>query len=254
MDVRRTASQLQDFYILSVKSIGYIFRRPFYLDEIIEQMNYIGVGSLLLVALVSLFIGLALSLQISTELSLLGLQMYTGNIVGVSIIKEIGPVSIGLAFAGRVGSGMASEIGSMVIGHQVDVLRVYGVLPLKKLVVPRVLSCLVMLPLLTVIGDTIAILGSYYIAIYESHQSSAFFWSQIKATLTFSNMLTGVLKPVVFGYIIACVSCYKGLATSGGAKGLRMATTQAVVISSIAIIVADFMITRSLMLFLGEYA
>ncbi len=254
MDVHRTAAKLQDFYMMSIKSIGYVFRPPFYLDETIEQMNYIGVGSLLLVALVSLFIGLALSLQISTELSLLGLQMYTGNIVGMSIIKEIGPVSIGLAFAGRVGSGMASEIGSMVIGHQVDVLRVYGVLPIKKLVVPRVLSCVTMLPLLTVIGDTVAILGSYYIAIFESHQSGAFFWSQIKATLTFSSIFSGLIKPVVFGYLIACVSCYQGLATRGGAKGLRKATTQAVVIASIAIIVTDFMITRSMMIFLGENA
>jgi phospholipid/cholesterol/gamma-HCH transport system permease protein len=149
---------------------------------------------------------------------------------------------------------MASEIGSMVIGHQVDVMRVYGILPLKKLVVPRVISCLVMLPLLTVIGDTVAILGSYYIAIYESHQSSAFFWSQIRNSLTLANILSGLLKPFVFGYIIACVSCYTGLATSGGAKGLRKSTTQAVVISSIGIIITDFMITRTLMLFLGEYA
>jgi phospholipid/cholesterol/gamma-HCH transport system permease protein len=254
MDMRRTTAKLQDFYVLSIKSIGYMFRRPFYLNETVDQMNYIGVGSLLLVILVSLFIGLALSLQISIELSLLGLQMYTGNIVGMAIIREIGPVSIGLAFAGRVGSGMASEIGSMVIGHQVDVLRVYGILPLKKLVIPRVLSCLVMLPLLTIIGDAVAILGSYYIAIYESHQSGAFFWSQIRDSLTMANILSGLLKPVIFGYIIACVSCYTGLATSGGAKGLRKATTQAVVISSIAIIITDFMITRTLMLLLGEYA
>jgi phospholipid/cholesterol/gamma-HCH transport system permease protein len=254
MDLNLTFAKLQDFYLLSAKAIGSIFRRPFYYNETIGQMNYIGLGSIVLVLLVSVFIGMALSLQISIQLSAVGLKMYTGNIVGLAIIKEIGPVSIGLVFAGRVGSGIASEIGSMVIGHQVDVLRVYGVSPIKKLVVPRLLSCLVMLPLLTVIGDAVSLLGGYYIAVYESSQSGTFFWSQIKDALTPINILSGLIKPVLFGFLIACISCYTGLATSGGAKGLRRATTQAVVISSIAIIITDFMVTRSIVLLWGETA
>ena len=248
MNINRTLARLEDFYLLCFTSIGLTFRRPFYFDEIVEQMRSIGVGSVLLVSLVSLFIGMALSLQTSSQLAVLGLDMYTGNIVGLSIITEIGPVSIGLSFAGRVGSGMASEIGAMAIGHQVDVLRVFGVDPIKRLVIPRMLACLIMLPLLTVIGDAIAILGGYYIAVFQGHQSGSLFLSEIKGNLTGVNILSGVLKPALFGYLIAAISCYAGLSTSGGAKGVRQATMQSVVIASIAIIITDFMVTRVLLI------
>lgn len=248
MDINRTFARLQDFYLMCLTSIGSTFRRPFYFNETIEQMRSVGVGSVLLVFLVSLFIGMALSLQTATQLAVLGLDMYTGNIVSLSIIKEIGPVSIGLAFAGRVGSGMASEIGSMVIGHQVDVLRVFGIDPIKRLVIPRILACMTMQPLLTIIGDTIGILGGYYIVVFERHQSSSVYWSQIKWNLTGVNMLSGLLKPMLFGFLIAAISCYMGLSTSGGAKGLRKSTMQAVVTASVGIIVTDFMITRILLI------
>ncbi|RMG67249.1 MAG: ABC transporter permease, partial [Nitrospirae bacterium] len=150
---KRVLLSLQDYYILSIKAPLGIFKRPFYIAETIEQMDYAGAGSMLIVFLVSLFIGMALSLQISAELSSLGLKMYTGKIVGVSIVREIGPVAIALSYAGRVGSGMASELGSMVLGHQVDILKVFGIDPIKKLITPRVISSLVVLPALTIIGD-----------------------------------------------------------------------------------------------------
>jgi phospholipid/cholesterol/gamma-HCH transport system permease protein len=214
-------------------------------------MDYAGSGSFFIIFLVSLFIGMALSLQISAELSALGLKMYTGRIVGMAIIREIGPVAIALSFAGRVGSGITSEIGSMTLNHQVDILRVHGINPIKKLVTPRVISALVMLPVLTVIGDAISILGGYYISVFVSHQSSSFYWSQIKEIMDFKNIFSGIAKPFIFGYLIACVSCYMGLSTSGGAEGLRKSTTTAVVISTILIIVSDFVLTRILFYFLG---
>lgn len=248
MDINRTFARLQDFYLMCFTAIGSTLRRPFYLNETVDQMRSVGVGSVLLVFLVSLFIGMALSLETSTQLALLGLGLYTGNIVSLSIITEIGPVSIGLAFAGRVGSGMASEIGSMVIGHQVDVLRVFGIDPIKRLVVPRVLACMIMQPLLTIIGDAIGILGGYYIAVFELHQSGSVYWSEVKWNLTGVNFLSGLLKPMFFGFLTAAISCYAGLSTSGGAKGLRKATMQAVVISSIVIIITDFLITRVLLI------
>ncbi len=251
MHLLRAASRLQDFYILSIKASLGIFRRPFYIRETIEQMDYAGSGSFFIIFLVSLFIGMALSLQISAELSALGLKMYTGRIVGMAIIREIGPVAIALSFAGRVGSGITSEIGSMTLNHQVDILRVHGINPIKKLVTPRVISALVMLPVLTVIGDAISILGGYYISVFVSHQSSSFYWSQIKEIMDFKNIFSGIAKPFIFGYLIACVSCYMGLSTSGGAEGLRKSTTSAVVISTILIIVSDFVLTRVLFYFLG---
>ena len=251
MNLRELVYDLQNFYALSIKAPFGVFRKPFYLRETIEQMDYAGSGSFFLIILVSLFIGMALSLQISAELSVLGLNMYTGKIVGVAIIREIGPVAIALSFAGRVGSGMASEIGSMVLGHQVDIIRVFGVDPVKKIVTPRVLSAIVMLPVLTIVGDAVSLFGGYYIAVFVSHQSGSLYWSQIKDIMDFNNIFSGIAKPFIFGYLIACISCYMGLSTRGGARGLRRASTTSVVLSTIMIIVTDFALTRILMFILG---
>lgn len=244
-------SDLQDFYLLSSRALLGLTRKPFYFKEIIEQMDYAGAGSFIIILLVSLFIGMALSLQLSAELSVLGLKMYIGKIVGVSIVREIGPVLTALVFAGRVGSGMASELGSMILGHQVDTLRVFGVDPVKKLVTPRILSSVIMLPALTFIGDAVSMLGGYYIAVFISHQSGAVYWSSIRGVINPENVLSGFVKPFIFGYLIACISCYMGLSTKGGAVGLRRSTTRAVVASFIMIIVADFILTRILLYVLG---
>jgi len=251
MKIKEWVSGLQDFYLLSIRGVVAFWQKPFYFKDLIEQMDYAGAGSFSIVLVVSLFLGMALALQLSAELSYFGLKMYTGNIVGISIIREMGPVVTALIFAGRVGSGMASELGSMVLGHQVDTLRVFGVNPVKKLVAPRFLSSVIMLPLLTIIGDSISILGGYFIAIHVSHQSGTVYWSSIREVFNFENVFSGGVKPFVFGYIIASVSCYMGLTTRGGAIGLRRTTTRAVVASFILIIAADFVLTRILLFVLG---
>jgi phospholipid/cholesterol/gamma-HCH transport system permease protein len=251
MKTREWVSDLQDFYFLSIRGMVALGKRPFYFKDLIEQMDYAGAGSFSIVLVVSLFLGMALSLQLSAELSRMGLKMYTGSIVGISIIREMGPVVTALIFAGRVGSGMASELGSMVLGHQVDTLRVFGVNPVKKLVAPRFLSSIIMLPILTIIGDAISILGGYFIAVYVSHQSGTVYWSSIREVFDFENVFSGAVKPFIFGYIIASVSCYMGLSTRGGAIGLRRTTTRAVVVSFILIIIADFVLTRILLFVLG---
>jgi len=249
--VKELMGEIQDFYLLSFHGFLGIARRPFYSKDALEQMDYAGAGSFFIILLVSLFIGMALSLQLSAELSRLGLKMYSGKVVGLSIIREIGPVLAALVFAGRVGSGMASELGSMILGHQVDTLRVFGVDPIKKLVTPRIVSSLIMLPMLTVIGDAIALLGGYVIAVFVSHQSGAVYWSSIRDVFGLENVIAGSSKPFIFGYLIACISCHMGLSTRGGAIGLRRTTTRAVVTSFIMIIVADFMLTRILLYVLG---
>jgi phospholipid/cholesterol/gamma-HCH transport system permease protein len=249
--LKELISDLQDFYLLSIRGLSGIIKRPFYYKDLVEQMDYAGAGSFFIVFLVSLFIGMALSLQLSAELSTLGLKMYTGKIVGISIIREIGPVTAALVFAGRVGSGMASELGSMILGHQVDSLRVFGVDPMKKLITPRIWSSIIMLPALTVIGDAVSLFGGYYIAVFVSHQSGTFYWSSVRDVLTFENVFSGTAKPFIFGYLIACIGCYMGLSTKGGSKGLRQSTTMAVVISIVMIIVSDFVLTRILLYALG---
>ena len=249
--LRELVNDLQDFYLLSLRALLGLGRKPFYVRDVIDQMDYAGAGSLVIVLFVSLFIGMALSLQLSAELSILGMKMYTGRIVGLSIIREIGPVLTGMVFAGRVGSGIASELGSMILGHQVDTLRVFGVDPIKKLVTPRVLSAIVMVPALTIIGDAISLFGGYFIAVFVSHQSATVYWSSVREVFTLENVLSGFIKPFIFGYIIACISCYMGLSTRGGAIGLRRTTTKAVVMSFIMIIIADFVLTRLLLYVLG---
>jgi phospholipid/cholesterol/gamma-HCH transport system permease protein len=244
-------SDLQDFLFLSFHGLSGVLRRPFYLKDTIHQMDYAGAGSMLIILMISLFIGMALSLQLATELLSLGFKMYIGKIVGISILREVGPVLTALVFAGRVGSGFASELGSMILGHQIDTLRAFGVDPVKKLVTPRILSSVVMLPALTVIGDAVAILGAYYIAVYVGHQSGSVFWSSVRGVFVFENVLVGSVKPFVFGYVIACISCYMGLSTKGGAAGLRRSTTRAVVVSFMMIILSDFLMTRILLSMLG---
>jgi phospholipid/cholesterol/gamma-HCH transport system permease protein len=251
MRLKNTVADLQDFYILSLSTLVDIFRPPFRLRETLVQMDYAGVGSLFMVFWVSLFIGMALTLQTSTELARFGLNIYAPKIVGISMVREIGPVAIAMGFAGRVGSGMASELGSMVLGHQVDMLRVYGINVVNKLVAPRVLSGLVMLPVLTVIGDLIALLGGYYIAVFVGHQSGPFYWRQIETILNFETIAAGTVKPFIFGFLITCISCYAGLSTKDGAGGLRTSTTFAVVVSTLAVIVTDFVATRILLYLFG---
>ena len=251
MNTKELISNLQNYYLLSLQGLLGVVRKPFYLRDTIEQMDYAGAGSFFIIILVSLFVGMALSLQLAAELSVLGLKMYTGKVVGISIIREIGPVAAALVFTGRVGSGIASELGSMVLGHQVDTLRVFGIDPVKKLVTPRMLSAIVMLPALTIIGDAASLFGGYYIAVFVSHQSGHVYWSSVRDVLNFENVFAGSVKPFIFGFLIASISSYMGLSTKGGAIGLRSATTRAVVLSIIMIIVADFILTRILLYVLG---
>lgn len=249
--VKKVIAGLQDLYSLAFSGALGLVRRPFYFRDMVEQMDYAGAGSFFIIALVSLFIGMALSLQLSAEFSVLGLKMYTGKVMGISVIREIGPVTAALVFTGRVGSGMTSELSSMVLGHQVDTLRVFGVDPVKKLVTPRIVSSVTMLPALTILGDAVALLGGYYISVFVSHQSGSMYWASIRDILNFQNVFSGAVKPFIFGYLIGCISCYMGLSTKGGAIGLRRSTTKAVVLSIIAVIISDFILTRLLLYLLG---
>lgn len=243
--------EVQEFFHMCLNGTLGVVRKPFYYKDLIEQMDYFGTGTLGIIFLVTLFIGMALSLQISAEFAILGLQMYTGRVVGISVITEIGPVVTALVYAGRAGSGMASEIGSMVLRHQVDTLRVFGIDPIRKLVTPRILGSLLMLPILTVIGDFVSLYGGYYINTIVNNQSGAVYWDAIRVTLLPRYIVPGAVKPFVFGFIVAAISCYTGFSTRGGAMGLKSATTRAFVLSIIFIIVSDFTITKIFLFIFG---
>lgn len=236
--------EVQDLSLLSLRSFTGLFRRPYYFREIVEQMDILGAGSLVIVLLTNLFSGMALALQFSAELVTFGAKLYLGKAVTVTIVRELGPVLTALMVAGRVSSGIASELGSMQVGQQIDALRVMGADPVKKLVTPRLVSMIVMLPLLTVLGNAMGVWGGYIVAFFVSRQSTATYWSAVSQGLNLQNLAGGLVKPFVFAFIIALVGCHSGFQTTGGTRGVGRSTTRAVVTASILILVANFLLTK----------
>jgi phospholipid/cholesterol/gamma-HCH transport system permease protein len=178
------------------------------------------------------------------------LESEVGRVIGVSVIREICPLTLALIFAGRVGSGISAELAGMGQREQIDTIRAFGVNPIKMLVTPRIVSSLIMLPSLTLIGDYTALIGGFIITTTEYHTDLAMYWSSIKSILGIKNTIFGIAKPFVFGYIIACVSCYIGMNSKGGSSGLKRAATQAYVISTVLVMITDFLITKLVWLFL----
>jgi len=246
----------QEYFVLAGKSIRFIFARPFYAQDVVQQMDEIGVKSLGIVLLTGLFTGMVLALQSSVQLKTFGATMYIGNLVAASMIRELGPVLAGLMVAGRVGSGIAAQLGSMRVTEQIDALNTLGTDPIKKLVTPRVLAALIMLPVLTIINDFIGIIGGNVIASFvvglPSTQYWRTVWDQIASdgfTLRYvpNDFVQGLSKPFVFGGLIAVTACYFGLGTTGGTEGVGQSTTRTVVMTSILILIVDYFITQLLL-------
>lgn len=242
--IKSGLAEVQNYSILVGRTFTSLFRPPLYGRDTFVQMDAIGVQSLLIVTLTGVFTGMVLALQSSVQLSRFGASMFVGQLVSASVIRELGPVLTALMVAGRVGSGIAAEIGSMRVGEQIDALEAMGTDPVKKLVKPRVIAGVAMLPTLTVATDSIAILGGYLMAWSMLHQSAATYWNSVWDGLYMSDLFTGLMKPLVFGFIITTMACYMGLRTTGGTEGVGRSTTQAVVISSVLILASDFFMTK----------
>lgn len=251
--LKRFAFGLQEMFLFFLRMLAGIFSRPFYAAETMEQMYLIGVGSLYLVVLTGIFAGEGFALAFSMELADFGTKDYLGRIMSISIIRELGPVLTGLMVAARVASGITAEIGAMKSSNQIDAMTAFGIDPIKKLAVPRLLALLVMVPVLTVICDTIALFGGWVIAVFVAHVSSTLYWASVKERLVFGNLFIGILKPICFSVVIAVIACYKGFSSEGGTKGVGQATTQSVVLSSITILVVNFFITRVVSAMLKGY-
>src|SRR3989454_1724955 len=244
VSVKAAVKEVQELSFLTAKAFASIFRRPFYVKDILTQMDLIGVGSLTVVMLTGFFTGAVLTLQTSKTLTTFGAISFTGSLVSVSLVRELGPVLASLMVAGRVGSGMASELGSMLVTEQINAMRALGTDPIKKLVVPRVLATIAMLPVLTIIADALGIVGGLVVALNVLHITTNLYLSRAWDSLAYMDLFGGLLKPLVFGALLAIVSCYCGLRTYGGTQGVGRSTTQAVVASSILIIVSDLFLTR----------
>ena len=209
-----------------------------------RQMDEIGVGSLPIVTLTGLFMGLVLALQGIVELRNIGATSYIGRAIGTTVIRELGPVLSSMMVAARAGSAIAAELASMSVGEQIDAFRAEGADPVKKLVEPRLVACTLTMPFLTMICDFIAFIGGWIIACQIVQVSSFFYWDSVFEVLTPAFVWGGLVKSVTFGFVIGVVACYCGMTTTFGSAGVGQATTRAVVISSISILALDFLLTK----------
>jgi len=221
-----------------------IFRRPFYPRLILEQLVAIGTQSFILVAVTALATGSVMALQFGYGLAKFGGKLYVPKLVALTILREMGPVFTSLLVAGRVGSGIASEVGSMKITQQIDAIRALGTSPIKRIVIPRVVACMIALPILTLFADYIGLFGAMAVSLHELSISPGFFIQKVIETLRLYDLFTGMAKTFVFAFFISVAACWKGLNTEGGTQGLGSSTTWVVVTSSIFIMISDFFLTK----------
>ena len=238
--------EVQEYVRLQAATARGIFSRPFYFRDIVEQFDQIGIGSLTVVLLTGFFTGAVLALQTGITLDQFGARPFVGRLVSASMVKELGPVLTGLMLAGRIGSGIAAELGSMVVTDQINALRALGTDPVRKLVVPRVLAGFFMAPVLTVIANTVGVLGGWLIAVFQLRVASSLYWSSVVEGLYLDDAWMGLIKPFCLGFVITTIGCHVGLRTKGGTQGVGRATTNAVVASSVGVIAVDFFVTRLL--------
>ena len=221
-------------------------KQPRYFGEFVNQMDQVGVGSLVIIILTGFFTGGVLILQAYPTLAYYGAQSNAGQGVATSLIRELGPVLAALMVAGRVGSAISAELGSMVVSQQIDAMRALGTSPVRKLVTPRVAALVVALPLLTITCDIFGLIGGGVVARQVYGLDTDVYISSVRAGVTVEDLIGGVIKPIAFGLIIGIVACHKGLSTTGGTVGVGRSTTSAVVVASISVIIADFFLSKLL--------
>lgn len=247
----RALFELQEMSFLTARAVRGLFKRPRYLNDTILQMDAIGVGSLTIVLLTGFFTGAVFTLQTYPTLKLYGAQDRTGELVAISLVRELGPVITALMMTGRVGSAISAELGSMTTSEQIDAMRALGTDPVRKLVTPRLIALVICMPLLTVLADVAGIIGGWTTATSLFSLTSSTFMNSVSSGITANDLIGGAIKPVFFAVIIGIVSCYKGLTTEGGTVGVGQSTTSAVVMASIIVIIADFFLAKALQLLLG---
>src|ERR671912_2802406 len=249
--VTRSIYELQENTLLAARAFRSLFSRPRYISETIAQMDTIGVGSLSIILLTGFFTGGVLTVQTFPTLAFWGQQGQTGRLVAVALVRELGPVLTALMVTGRVGSAISAELGSMSVSQQIDAMRALGTDPIRKLVTPRIVALVVTLPLLTLIADAVGIIGAWTVSTWLYGLPSSMFVSSVRNGIQTEDIIGGVVKPLVFAFLMGTIACHKGLKTEGGTVGVGRSTTSAVVTASIIVIFADFVLARALQLALG---
>jgi phospholipid/cholesterol/gamma-HCH transport system permease protein len=242
--LKRFASEFQGVFFFSGRMVSALFGRPLYGAETMEQMYLIGIGSLYLVILTGMSAGQGFALAFSNELADFGAKDYLGRVMAIAITRELGPTLTGLMIAARVASGITAEIGAMKASNQLDAMVAFGIDPIRKIAVPRLISLIVMVPVLTIVCDAIAIFGGWIIAQFIAHVSSTMYWTAVRDRMIFGNIFMGIIKPIVFAFVIAFISCYKGFTSEGGTKGVGRSTTDSVVLTSVSILIINFFMTK----------
>jgi phospholipid/cholesterol/gamma-HCH transport system permease protein len=242
--LKEPVSAVQDFFLLAGRAFRNIVRRPHYGDDIVLQMDTIGVGSMQIVAITGFFSGAVMALQMYHALAQYGQMGKTGQLVSITLVRELGPVLTALMVAGRNASGIASELGSMKVTEQIDAMRALGTDPVQKLVTPRLIATAVMLPLLVIIADFVGMFGGWVMSHFLLTLPSKQYWTSVWQALDWTDIGQGLLKPLVFAVVISLIGCYYGLRTTGGTQGVGRSTTQAVVAATVLTFILDLLITK----------
>ncbi len=241
---KRFITAVGDASILAYKGLTGIFKPPFNINLIIREADNIGVKSLTVVCIIALFAGMVLALQTIYGLRYYGAELYVGSVVSLSMVREMAPVLASIMIGGRMGSGIAAEIGAMKVTEQIDAIRALGADPVKKLVSPKIFAAIFVVPLLTVAADIVGIFGGMVIAMAELNIGYQYYLNTVWWTIGISDFCSGIAKTAFFGFIITLIGCYFGLNTSGGTTGVGRSTTVAVVTIALLIIISDFFLTK----------
>ena len=238
--------EVQEYVRLLAQVVRATFTPPFYYRDMIQQFDQIGFGSLTVVLLAGLFTGMVLALNSGMTLDQFGARSMIGRLISASMVKELGPVLSGLMVSGRVGSGIAAELGSMLVTDQIAALRALGTDPIRKLVVPRVLAGVLMMPILSILATGIGMIGGWLVTVLQFHVASTVYWTAVVQGLYVQDIWMGVIKPVFIGFTIVTIGCHVGLRTTGGTQGVGNSTKLSVVAASVGVIAVDFMVTKIL--------
>src|SRR5271154_1846901 len=238
---------LQDYALLSIHSVRAIFTTTRYKADLVEQMDQIGVGSVPIIIVALACVGGVIVLNAASQFIRFGETVLTGDALSLSLLRELGPVFTALLVAGRNSTGMASQLGSMLVTEQVDAIRGLGIDPIRKLMTPRVVATVLTLPLLVAVGDCAGLFGGFLVAAITLHLSAVEFFTRAIKALVFGDLCIGFMKPLVFGFIVSTVGCYQGFRVKGGTAGVGRATISAFVVSSVIVLVVDLFLTRLLL-------
>jgi phospholipid/cholesterol/gamma-HCH transport system permease protein len=242
--VVRFVDHIGGIAMLTARTTSSLVRRPLEISSTIYQIESLGVRSLGIVAVTSIFIGMVMTIQFAFGLQRFGGIEYIPRVIVLSFLRELGPTLTAIIVGGRIGSGMAAEVGAMNVTEQVDAIRALGGDPAKKLVLPRVVAAMIVMPFLSIFADALGTLGALFVAAVEYDIRPRLFMQASLETVMLSDLFSGLLKTPIFGFIIAIVGCHFGLTTRGGTEGVGQSTTRTVVVVSIAILVADYFLTR----------